>query len=116
MKLSGGQGLSLSTGLHPGLQDLCQARAPHFNWKLEPEGQLGAALLVASRWQTCPSQELEPELELKWTLNKKKAGPSQAGGPSDPSGSGSLKQLPPSCAPWADVKGSQGSEAGPLIS
>lgn len=113
MKLSGGQGLSLSTGLHPGLQDLRQARSPHFNWKLEPEGQLGAALLVASRWQTCPSQELEPELELKWKLNKKKAGPSQAGGPS---GSESLKQLPPSCAPWTDVKGSQGSEAGPLIS
>lgn len=87
MKLSGGQGLYLSTGLHPDLQDLCQARALHFNWKLEPEGQLGAALLMASRWQTCPSQEMEPDLALKWKLNKKKAGPSQAGGPSDPTGS-----------------------------
>lgn len=87
MKLSGGQGLYLSTGLHPDLQDLCQARAPHFNWKLEPEGQLGAALLMASRWQTCPSQEMEPDLALKWKLNKKKSGPSQAGGPSDPTGS-----------------------------
>lgn len=61
------------------------ARAPDHGSDLDREGRPGAAPPTASRWQTCPSRELELELGRK--PPKKKAGPFRAGGPADPTGS-----------------------------
>ena len=49
------------------------ARTPNLSSEPEREGQPSAALPTASRWQTCPSQELSPRSREK--PNKNNAGP-----------------------------------------
>lgn len=91
-----------------------RARPPNLSWKLELEGESGAALPTASRWQTCPSQELELELGLRWKANRKKTVPSWPGGTFRSHRlSGGLKQLPPSCAAWAACQGVPGVGSRP---